>query len=76
MKAQKNLTITVRKLVRLWENLDHFKKEKKGLIDLNLLLELAEKCLILIGQCHSRGRQRVLTVLFKDRNKVKPVLKF
>ena len=38
-------------------------------------LELVEKCVILVGQCHSRKsyfrRQRVLTALFKDKRKVK-----
>ena len=44
-----------------------------------MLLELVEQCVILVGQCHSRGscfmRQKVLTVLFKDRCKVKSLLK-
>ena len=44
-----------------------------------MLLELVEQCMILVGQCNIRGsyfrEQRVLTVLFKDRRKVKSLLK-
>ena len=60
-------------------NLNHLKKDNEGVIDLNMLLELVEQCVILIGQCHSRGsyfrKQRVLTAFFKDRRKVKSLLK-
>ena len=64
---------------RLWEHVDHLKKDNEGVIDLNMLLELVEQCVILVGQCHRRGpyfrRQRVFTALFKDRRKVKWRLK-
>ena len=44
-----------------------------------MLLQLVEQCVIHVGQCHSRRsyfrRQRVLTPLFKDRHKVKSLLK-
>ena len=43
------------------------------------MVKLAEQCVILVRQCHSREpyfrRQRVLTALFKDWRKVKSVLK-
>ena len=60
-------------------NLNHLKKDNEGVIDLNMLLELVEQCVTLIGQCHSRGsyfrKQRLLTAFFKDRRKVKSLLK-
>ena len=63
----------------LWTHLDHLKKDNKGVINFNMLSELVEQCVILVGQCHSRGtnfrRQRVLTALFEDRLKVKSLLK-
>ena len=66
-------------LGRLWAHLDHLKKNNEGVIDLNMLLELVEQCVILVGQFHSMGSyfrmQRVLTALFKDRRKAKPLLK-
>ena len=78
-KAQENLTNIMGLLGCLWAYLDHLKKDNEGVIDLNILLELVEQCVILVGQCHSRGlyfsRQRVLTALFKDRRKVKSILK-
>ena len=44
-----------------------------------MLLELVERCVILLGQCYSREsyfrKQRVLTALFKDRRKVTSLLK-
>ena len=78
-KAQENLTNIMGPLGCLWAYLDHLKKDNEGVIDLNILLELVEQCVILVGQCHSRGlyfsRKRVLTALFKDRRKVKSILK-
>ena len=32
-----------------WAQLDHFKKDNEGAIDLNKLLELVEQCVILVG---------------------------
>ena len=79
MKGQENLTNLMGQLRCLWAHLDHLKKDNEGVIDLNMLLELVEQCVILVGQCHSRGsyfrRQRVLTALFKDRRRVKSLLK-
>ena len=79
VKAQENLTNIMGPLGRHWAHLDHLKKGNEGVIDLTMLLELVEQCVILVGQCHSRGsyfrRQRVLTALFKDRRKVKSLLK-
>ena len=79
MKAQENLANLTGPLGRLWAHLDHLKKDNEGVIDLNMLLELVEQCVILVGHCQSRGsyfrRQRVLTALFKDRRKVKSLLK-
>ena len=50
-----------------------------GVIELNKLLELIEQCVVPVAHCHSRGsyfkRQRVLAALFKDRRKVKSLLK-
>ena len=64
-------------LGRLWAHLSRLKKNNEGVIDLNMLLELVEQCLILVGQCHGMGSyfrmQRVLTALFRD--KVKSLLK-
>ena len=78
MEAQGNLTNIMRPLGRLWAHLDHLKKDNECVIDLNILLELVEPCVILEEQCYSRGsyfrRQRV-TGLFKDRRKVKSLLK-
>ena len=34
----------------LWAQLDHFRKDNEGAIDLNKLLELVEQCVILAGQ--------------------------
>ena len=49
------------------------------MIECQLLVELVEQCVILVGQCHSMGpylrRKGVLIVLFKDRHKVKSDLK-
>ena len=66
----------------LWAHLDYLKKDNEdneGVIDLNMLIELVAQCLILVGQCHSRGLyfrwQRVLTALFRERGKVKSLLK-
>ena len=39
-------------LGRLCAHLDHLKKDNEGVIDLNMLLELAEQCVIPVGQCH------------------------
>ena len=79
MKAHENLTNIIGPLDRLWEHLDHLKKDNERIIDLNMLLELVEQCVILVGQCHSRGsyfrRQAVLTALFRDRHQVKLLLK-
>ena len=79
MKAQKNLTNIMGQLGRLWAHLDHLKIDNKGVLYLNKLLELVDQCVILVGQCHSKGsyfrRQRVLTAFFKDRCKVKSLLK-
>ena len=79
MNARENLTNIMGPLGRLWAHLDHLKKDNEVAIDLNTLLELVEQCVILAGQCHSRGsyfrRQRVLTALLKDRRKVKLLLK-
>ena len=79
MKAKKNLTNIMGPLGHLWSHSDHLKKDNKGVIDLNMLLQLVEQYVMLVGQCHSRGscfmRQKVLTVLFKDRCKVKSLLK-
>ena len=54
---------------------DHLEKKNECIIDLNLLVELVEICVMLVGQYHRRGlycrRQRVLNALFKDRHKVK-----
>ena len=79
MKGQEDLTNLMGPLGCLWAHLDHLKKDNEGVIDLNMLLELVEQCVILVGHCQSRGsyfrRQRVLTALFKDRRKVKSLLK-
>ena len=79
MKAQENLTNIMGSLGWLWTHLDYLKKDNEGVIDFNMLSELVEQCVILVGQCHSRGtnfrRQRVLTALFEDRLKVKSLLK-
>ena len=79
MKAQQNLANIMGPLARLWAHLDYLKKDNECVIDLNMLLDLVEQCVILVGQCHSRGsyfrRQRALTALFKDRRKVKSLLK-
>ena len=56
MKAQENLSNTMGPLGRLWAHLDHLKEDNEGAIDLNMLLELVEQCLILVGQCHSGNR--------------------
>ena len=60
-------------LGRLWAHLSRLKKNNEGVIDLNMLLELVEQCLILVGQCHGMGSyfrmQRVLTALFRDKIK-------
>ena len=74
MKEQQNLTNIMGPLACLWAHLYHLKKDNQGVIDFNVLLELVDQCIILIGQCYSRGshfmRQRVSTALFKDRCKV------
>ena len=79
IKAQENLTNIMGPLGRFWAHLDHLKKDNEGVIDLNMLLELVEQCVILARQCHSRGsyfrRQRILTALFKDKRKLKSLLK-
>ena len=66
-------------LGRPWAHLDYLEKYIEGIIDLYKLLELAEQCVKLVGQFYSRRlyfrRQRVLTVLFKDRREVKSLLK-
>ena len=38
----------------LQAHLDHLKKDNEVVIDLNMLLELIEHCVILVGQCYSR----------------------
>ena len=79
MKEQENLTNIMGPLGRLWVHLDHLKKDNEGVIDLIKLLELVKQCAILVGQYHSRGscfrRQIVQIALFKDRCKVKSLLK-
>ena len=79
MKAQENLTNIMEPLDHPSTYLDHLEKDNEGVLDFNKLLELAEQCVIFVGQCHNRGsnfkRQRVLTALFKDRRKVKSLLK-
>ena len=79
MKAKENLKNIIGPLDCLWAHLDHLKKVNEGVIDLNMLLGLVEQRVILAGQCQSRGsyfrRQRVLTVLFKNKRKVKSFLK-
>ena len=66
-------------LGHLWADLYQLQKENESVNDLNLLVELVEQCVILVGQCHSMGpylrRKGVLIVLFKDRHKVKSDLK-
>ena len=75
MRAQKNLTNITGLLGCPWGHRDHLKKDNAGVVDLNMLLELVDQCVILVGQCHRRGsyfrRQRVFTALFKDRRKLK-----
>ena len=75
MRAQKNLTNITGLLGCPWRHRDHLKKDNAGVVDLNMLLELVDQCVILVGQCHRRGsyfrRQRVFTALFKDRRKLK-----
>ena len=56
MKAQENLSNIMGPLGRLWAHLDHLKEDNEGAIDLNMLLELVEQCLILVEQCHSGNR--------------------
>ena len=77
--GQKNSTNIMGLLNWLWANLDHLKKDDECVIDLNMLLELVEQSVILVGQSHRRRsyfrRQRILTVLFKARRKVKSLLK-
>ena len=51
MEAQGNLTNIMRPLGRLWAHLDHLKKDNECVIDLNILLELVEPCVILEEQC-------------------------
>ena len=79
IKTKENLTNIMGLLGRLWAHLDHIRKDKEDVIDFNKPLELVEQCVITVGQCHSRGsyvrRQRVVTALFKDRRKVKSLLK-
>ena len=79
IKTKENLTNIMGLLGRLWAHLDHIRKDKEDVIDFNKPLELVEQCVIIVGQCHSRGsyvrRQRVVTALFKDRRKVKSLLK-
>ena len=56
MKAQKNLTNIMGPLHCFWPHLDHVKKDNEGVIDLNnILLEITEQCVILVGQCRSKG---------------------
>lgn len=79
MKAQGNLINIMGPLGRLLEYLDHLKSDDKGVIDLDLLMKLVDQCVVLVGVCHSRAsyyrRQRILVSLFKDRRKVKSILK-
>ena len=49
MKAQENLTNIMGPLGRLWEHLDYLKKDNESVIDLNMLLELVEPYVILVG---------------------------
>ena len=78
MKSQENLINIMGWLGHLQAHLDH-KKDDLGVINLNRLLELVKQCVILVGQCRTRGsyfkRQRVLAALFKDRTMVKSLLK-
>ena len=56
-------------------HIDDLKKIIMVSLILNILLKLVEQCVILVGQCHSRGsyvrNQRVLIALFKYRRNVK-----
>ena len=51
IKAQENLTNIMGPQSHLWAHLDHLKKHNEGAIDLNILLEVVELCVILVGQC-------------------------
>ena len=69
IKAQENLINIMGPLCRIWAHLNHLKKANEGVIDLNMLLELVDQCVMFIGQCHSRGwcfrKQRVITAFLK-----------
>ena len=51
IKAQENLTNIIEPQSRLWAHLGHLRKDNEGVIDLNILLELVEIYVILVGQC-------------------------
>ena len=76
MKVQEHLTNIKGPLGTLWAHLDHLKKDNECVIDINMLLELVDQCVInaTAGDCIYK-RQRVLTALFKDRRKVTSLLK-
>ena len=51
IKAQENVANIIEPTTRspCWAHLDHLKKDNEGVIDPNMLLELVEKAVILVG---------------------------